>query len=314
LILAKNLIFDRTGRVKGDFYVLGHPWTPVYLLDGRRPVLFEAGFACLGEIYEQAIRKVLGRRQPEFLFITHVHYDHCGATAHLKKVFPGLRVAASPVAAQIIRRPRAQKLIRSLSKNVISLITGVDRTKLLREPFEPFEIDIVLADGQLVELEKNLTIQVLASPGHTRDLFSYYIQEKRILIASEGVGCADQSGHIFTEFLVNYEDYMGGLKRMAALDVGVLCQGHHMVFVGSAVQSFFASSIRTTERFKNRVEQLLQAEGGSIERVVAKIKSEEYDTRPLPRQAEKAYLLNLTTKVTHLAEKVSAKKRTQRKP
>jgi glyoxylase-like metal-dependent hydrolase (beta-lactamase superfamily II) len=268
----------------------------------------------MGAIYEQAIRKVLGRRRPEFLFITHVHYDHCGATAYLKKVFPGLRVAASSIAAQIIKRPRAQKLIRSLSQNVISLITGVDKTKLLKEPFEPFEIDIILADGQLLEVEKSLTVQALASHGHTRDLLSYYVKEKRILIASEAAGCADQTGHIFTEFLVDYEDYLEGLKRLAALNVEILCQGHHLVFGGPAVQNFLVSSIRSTERFKNRVEELLLGEGGSIKSVVARIKAEEYDTRPLPRQPEKAYLLNLTTKVTHLAEKVSAKKRTQRKP
>jgi len=298
------LIFNRTGRVRDDFYVLGHPWSPVYLLDGWRPVLFEAGFCCLGRIYEEAIRAVLGRCRPEILFITHVHYDHCGATFYLKKVFPGLQVAASSIAAQIIERPNAQKLMRTLSQNVISLVTGVDRTKLLNEPFEPFKVDMILSDGQVVELEEGLTVQVLATPGHTRDLLSYYIPEKKILIATEAAGCADLTGHIVTEFLVDYETYLAGLKRLAALEVEVLCQGHHFVFVGAAVKDFFARSIESTERFRARVEELLRAERGSVERVVARIKAEEHDDKPLPKQPEKAYLLNLRARVNHLAERL----------
>jgi hypothetical protein len=133
---------------------------------------------------------------------------------------------------------------------------------------------------------------------------SYYIPEKRILVATEAVGCADSTGHIVTEFLVDYESYLAGLKRLAALDVAVLCQGHHFVFIGEAVKDFFAHSIESAKRFKTRVEELLRAEGGSVERVVARIKAEEHDNKPLPKQPDKAYLLNLTARVTHVAEKL----------
>ena len=189
---------------------MGYPGTPVYLLDGRRPILFEAGYSCLGRIYEEAIRSALGSRQPEILFITHVHFDHCGATSYLKKVFPELQVAASGLAAQIIQRPSAQQLMRTLSQNVISSVSGVDRTKLINEPFEPFEVDIVLTDGQVMELDDGVSVRALTTPGHTRDFLSYYIPERRILIASEAAGCADMTGQVMAEFLVDYESYLAG--------------------------------------------------------------------------------------------------------
>jgi glyoxylase-like metal-dependent hydrolase (beta-lactamase superfamily II) len=300
----KGMVFSKTGRVQDDFYVLGHTWMPSYLLDGERPVLFEAGLTCLGRIYEEAIRSVLGDRQPEILFLTHVHYEHCGATSYLKEVFPALQVAASPQAARIIKRPNAQRLMRDLNQNAISLVTGVDKNKLLQEPFKPFDIDLILTEGQVITLEEGLSIQVFATPGHTRDLLSYYIPEKRILVATEAVGCADNTGRIVTEFIVDYESYLAGLKRLAALDVAVLCQGHHFVFIGEAAKDFFTRSIASAERFKARVEELLRAEGGSVERVVALIKAEEHDSKPLPKQPDKAYLLNLTARVAHLAEKL----------
>jgi glyoxylase-like metal-dependent hydrolase (beta-lactamase superfamily II) len=301
----EGMVFSTTGRVQDDFYVLGHTWMPIYLLDGERPVLFEAGLTCLGRIYEEAIRSVLGDRQPEILFLTHVHYEHCGATSYLKEVFPALKkVGASPQAARIIKRPNAQQLMRTLNQNAASLVTGVDKNKLLQEPFKPFDIDVILTDGQVIKLEEGLSVQVFATPGHTRDLLSYYIPEKRILVATEAVGCADSTGHIVAEFLVDYESYLAALKRLAALDVAVLCQGHHFVFIGEAVRDFFSHSIASAKRFKTRVEELLRAEGGSVERVVALIKAEEHDSKPLPKQPEKAYLLNLTARVTHVAEKL----------
>ena len=174
----KDSIFSKTGKVQDDFYVLGHTWMPTYLLDGKRPVLFEAGLTCLGRIYEEAIRSVLGGRQPEILFLTHVHYEHCGATSYLKKVFPALQIGASLEAARIIKRPNAQQLIRNLNKNAVSLVTGVDKDKLLQAPFKPFDIDMMLTDGQVIQLEEGLSVQVFASPGHTRDLLSYYIPER----------------------------------------------------------------------------------------------------------------------------------------
>jgi len=53
------------------------------------------------------------------------------------------------------------------------------------------------------------------------------------------------------------------------------------------------------------VEVLLDMEGGSVERVVQLIKAKQYDTNTGIKQSEQAYLLNLTARVAHLAERVS---------
>jgi glyoxylase-like metal-dependent hydrolase (beta-lactamase superfamily II) len=139
------MIFNKTGRVTDDFYVLGHPWTPVYLLNGQQPVLFEAGLACLSRIYDEAIRAVLGRRRPKALFISHVHFDHYGAMSYLKKVFPGLQVAASSMAALIIKRPNAQKLTRILVKDLFA--RSIDSAERFRARVD----DLLRAERRSIE-------------------------------------------------------------------------------------------------------------------------------------------------------------------
>ena len=300
-----DMIINAVGKVVDDFYCLGHTWMPVYLLDGPEPCLFEAGVACLGRIYAESIRTVLGERALERLFLTHVHYDHCGATAYLIKTFPALQVAASARAADTITRPNARKLMRELTETVAGLIAGIDRTKLLADAFEPFTVHTIVSDGDVIPLKGGLSVEVIATPGHTRDMLSYYIRERKILIATEAAGCADVTGHVVPQFIVDYESYMQGLRRLAALDVEVLCQGHHFVYVGDAVRDFLGRSLESAVQFRQRVERLLAAEGGSVERVVALMEAEEREGKPLPRQPERAYLIGLNARVQHLAEKLA---------
>jgi len=55
-----------------------------------------------------------------------------------------------------------------LSAGMVGLaerIEGIDTSLLIREPFEPFRIDMILEDGQIVLLGKETSVHVLATPG-----------------------------------------------------------------------------------------------------------------------------------------------------
>ncbi len=301
------MLFGGIGRVAQGLYVCGVSWSPVYLLDCKQPVLFEAGFTCVWRIAERMIRSALMNRDPSTLFLTHVHWDHCGAAGYLSRSFPGLRIAASMRASEIIKRPNAIALMTELSAQVaprVASLEKVDASQIGDEPFLPFEVDLVVADGQTIELGADATVRVLATPGHTRDHVSYYIPEKRLLIATEACGCLDRAGRIVTEFLVDYDRYLDSLERLAALPVEILCQGHHFVIGGAQeVKKFFDRSISEAKAFKKKVYELLDAEGGVVERVVARIKAEQYDANPHLKQLEEAYLINVRAQVAHLAAK-----------
>jgi 2-aminobenzoylacetyl-CoA thioesterase len=303
------VLFTSTGQVREFFHILGLSSFPGYLLGGRRPVLFEGSIACAGKIYEQAVRSVLGTGKPEILFITHAHWDHCGAASYLKGAFPSMRIAASQKTAEILKRQHARELIDRLNKDANSIVgtfPEVDSSQLLEEGFRPFEVDMELKDGEVIELDEGLSVEALATPGHTRDLMSYYIPQKKLLVASEAAGSLDSVGNIITQFLADYDAYLLSLQRLSDLPVEVLCQGHRIVFVGrDEVRAFFARSVSATIHFKERVYELLETEAGSIERVVGKIKAEQYDINDGTKQPEIPYLLNLRAQVTHLADKVS---------
>jgi glyoxylase-like metal-dependent hydrolase (beta-lactamase superfamily II) len=276
---------------------MGTPHTPVYLLQGGRPIIFEAGLTFLGRVYQEAIEALLGRTHPEILFLTHVHYDHCGAVSYLKHAFPGMKVAASKQAAEIMIRPNALRLMRTLSENARDAVADIGETRLNRDPFESFAIEMVLDEGDVVEVGEGIAVAVLATPGHTWDSLSYYIPQRKILIASEAVGCANTQGYIVSDCLIDFKTYLSSLKRLAALDVDVLCQGHNFVYTGKDVENFFKRSIEAALGFAAIVKDFWRSEEAEMHRVIERIKAIEYDDLPPPKQPEGAYRINLEARI-----------------
>ena len=209
-----------------------------------------------------------------------------------------------------MRRPKAVALMAELNAStrpVVAAFPEVDPLRLLAEAFEPFEVDMVLDDGETIELAEGATIKVLATPGHTRDHLSYYLPERHILVAAEASGVLDAANNIVTQFLVDFDTYFSSLTRLANLPVEVLCQGHRVVFIGrDEVEGFFARSVQEARRYRDRVYELLDEEAGSIERVVARIKEERWDIIKGVKQPEGPYLLNVRAQVTRLAQKAKA--------
>lgn len=304
------MIITTTGQICENFYLLGHPGYPMYLFNAPQPTVFDACVSFAGNIYVEEIRTVLGDREPSILFLTHVHWDHCGATSHLKDVFPSMKVAASELAAGILERPNAVALMKRLNDEArIEILScpGVDKTRIIDKPFRPFQVDIELKDGSTFDLGNGTIVEILATPGHTRDHHSFYMPRERILIAGEAAGLLLQSGDVATEFLSSYDDYLSSLERLAALPVDIFCQGHGLVLVGrEEINDFFRRSIEETISFKERVFELLDQENGSLERVMQCIKAERYDNIPGMKQSEIPYMINLKAKVKHLAAKKAA--------
>ena len=203
------MVLRETGEVAPGFYVLGHPNTPIYLIKvGERAVLFDAGFTFLGKAYVEALSDLLGERSPDLLLLTHAHFDHCGTVGHLKEAFPQLKVAASARAAEILAKPKALELITRLNRSARPHAEAIGLKPVLEDDFKPFGVDIVLSEGDEIDLGGESIIRVLETPGHTRDFLSYYMPAEKILVASEAVGCSEVSDHMMVEFVADYDSYL----------------------------------------------------------------------------------------------------------
>ncbi len=306
------MVIDKIGHIHNNLYYLGFTECPIYLWDGPEPIIFDAGITAAGRIYVNAIRSVLGDREPAMLCLTHCHWDHCGTAAHLKKAFPEMKIAATSWGANILKRPNALALIRKLNDASLEIMKSVpvDISYLNTDPFEPFAIDVEIQDSQIIYLGDGTKLQVLSTPGHTQDHHSYWLPDQKILFAGEAAGVFYSHEVVTTEFAYDYDAYLASLLRLAELPAEVFCQGHYYILTGrDEIKTFFDKSIRETTGFKDRVMELLDEENGSVEKVIGRVKAERYDGNLDLRQPEATYMLNLKAKVAHLAGKWQSKKR-----
>ncbi len=223
--------------------VWGHPWVYLYWIEGEHTqVLVDSGYTANAELLIAWVRE---RRIPEKRFIhllTHSHFDHLGATPHLKKAFPEMEVRAHPKVAKVLASERAVALIQRLSRDAARAV-GVEAP-----PFEVFSLDAPITDGVCLELGGGVAVEVLETPGHTRDALTFLVLPDRVAIPGEAAGVPDVRGVVRPQFLASYRLYLESLERIVERQpLRALGLPHRAFVVGEEeVQAFLEQSLRNT--------------------------------------------------------------------
>jgi len=295
------MIVKSTGKVTSELYVMGAIDLPAFLLAAESPVVIDAGMTCMGEQYIREIREILKDRAPSRLFLTHSHYDHCGAAAQIREAFAGIQVCCAEVGVKVFENPRAVATMRDLNRSGTRYMASLEQppTGFTPDPpdFEPVAVDCPLSDGDVFNLGPDVSLQAIATPGHTRDSMSFYIPERKILFTGEALGVRADNGYIFSEWLSSYEAYVQSMERLTALDVDVLCIAHGCVLTGADARAHMQRTVEYCAYFRDLIEKTLDATGGDVETAKARIKESEYDPLPDPKQPDFAYLINLEAKI-----------------
>ncbi len=291
------MILKCAGPLTPELHALGSIDLPAFLLDADCPAIIDAGMTCMGSLYVQELRKVLNGRPPAYFLLTHTHYDHCGAVAQLKRAFPDMQVCCAEAGEQILQRPRAIATIRELNRAGALYIDSLYGSETATPEFEVFPVDRTFADGETIQLGKEMSLTAIATPGHTRDSMSYYVPEKKMLFTGEAVGIMEAGGYIYSEWLASYDDYIRSMEKLATLEVETLCIGHGLVLTGTDAADYLPRSMEYCLSFRRLIETTLEETGDDVEETKRRIKQTEYDPLPGPKQPEFAYLINLEAKI-----------------
>lgn len=123
---------------------------------------------------------------------------------------------------------------------------------------------MTLQEGESIELSPDLTVQVLETPGHTRDCLSYFIPQKKVLLCSEAAGVPDATGNIVSEALVDFDQYYESMSRLSEVEFEVLSLGHRQALVSQDAKNYFRKSMTHCRDFLNLVESSLVEEDNDL--------------------------------------------------
>jgi glyoxylase-like metal-dependent hydrolase (beta-lactamase superfamily II) len=158
----------------------------VYFLNTNPAVIIDTGHPHFAQETVDILKRLTPLDSVAYIFCTHSHPDHLGATVLLKNL-TSAKVCAFPCA-------RNDKFTSEHKRDI-------------KLELSPFETDHILKNEEIIELNDD-SIRVLYTPGHADDHCSYYFTQRRFLFTG------DLIAHDDIGFLNLNKPYRDALKEM----------------------------------------------------------------------------------------------------
>ncbi len=215
----------------------------------------------------------------DLILNTHVHPDHSGGNAETK------RISRAPIYLHTGDLPRAQSSetnvefaiapLRALDFPPEAVRQRAEYTRALEG--EAVGADVVLSDGDEVELGGGIKMRVVHTPGHTPGSISYYWESEGVLLTGDSVqGRSGEPGSY--PFYFDAPAYRRSMATLAQLDLRMLCMSHPYegggpvnapVREGAECRALVQESIRVADTIHRAVEDTVKRMPGASRREMA---------------------------------------------
>nr|CBH37694.1 conserved hypothetical protein, metallo-beta-lactamase superfamily [uncultured archaeon]CBH40011.1 conserved hypothetical protein, metallo-beta-lactamase superfamily [uncultured archaeon] len=178
-----------------------------YVIKGEQTVLIDPGLGnYLGLLLKEMQEDGIAPKEVDVIAITHLHPDHCDATAALKNV-SGAKVAVHS----------SQWEYRDMLLEEASRVLGIGAKK--------FEVDFVFEDSL-----EHTELRIQHTPGHSPESICFYAADKKTLLSGDlvfdkGIGRTDLP-------FGNTEELISSINTISALDTELLLPGHGAIIKG----------------------------------------------------------------------------------
>ena len=232
----KDLTFTDVRCLKGDSSFL--------IDDGKTSILYDTGFGFTGDSVAENIKKVLGDRSLDYIFLTHSHYDHALGTPYILRHYPSAKVVAGIYADSIFKREGAKKIMAKLDREYAEECGMADYEFLGDE----LKVDITVDDGDIINAG-DMNFEVVNLPGHTTCSVGFFCREKGLLLSSETLGVYDGKKFIMPSFLKSYRQTLESIDKARKLDVKNIVMAHYGLLDENQSEYFLTHMKEASENY-----------------------------------------------------------------
>lgn len=253
----------------------------LYLIKGDRLAVIDTGVEHTpSEVLQPALNEMgLALADIDLILNTHAHLDHSGGNGEMKKLSRAsiylhrddLFIANSVQAhvdfmtAPLIALDFPKEAVEERAEHTISCAG------------EAVGADVVLSEGDTVDLGKGIALRVVHNPGHTPGSISYFWEAEGILLTGDGVpGIGSRPGGYPLYFEAC--SYRRSLAKLSRMDLRMLCLGHaymggtlvnHPVKTGADCGLFLKGAIRTADTIQKAAVDAVRLMPGASKRELA---------------------------------------------
>lgn len=195
-----------------------------YVVRGDEIAIVETGTSrCAPHVLAGLQRLGIQPADVRHIVLTHIHMDHAGGTGTLLRAMPEASVYIHSRTAKYLTEPA--DLLTS-AQRALGPIFALHGTV---EPVPPERI--VYADELQLDLGRGITLQAIATPGHSSDHLAYYQPNSRCLFTGDSVGISlpmiDFDGPVTPPPAANIAAQRETFAKLLALDVETLLFSHY---------------------------------------------------------------------------------------
>jgi len=237
-------------KIGDDFWMLGTFEYPVFCF---QDIVFEAAISSVVPVIARQMAS-LGVPPVKQLVITHAHPDHVMGVPVFRKLFPGVTVLASGLAAKTLS---IEKAVSFFCKTDQLLTNALHQSRSITEADNsqrPAEMKIAV-DRVIKEGDKVGTFFVLETPGHSDCSLSFHEPDRGILIVSDVTGYyLPEQDWRWPNYFTGYAATLASIRKLSALKADELCLSHNAVIKGAKeVAAYFDGAIAATEAYHQRI-------------------------------------------------------------
>ena len=153
-----------------------------YVLAGRRPTIIETGPTCTVKNLLAGLKEIgVKNEDVTYVAVSHIHIDHAGGAGTLLRHLPNAKLIVHSKGASHLIDPR--KLWRQ-TKQVLGDLAEMYGAI---EPV-PKERIITAADGAVIDLGDDATLEILEMPGHASHELGFFAKSCRGIFPGDAAG------------------------------------------------------------------------------------------------------------------------------